>query len=73
MSNLQDIKSKLELQIESGATLNIGDEITYSDSSNYEEFVVTEFFDGGFLVKNDSSERDLWFGNIQCGWSLNNN
>ncbi len=67
---IQDMKSKLELQIEAGDTVRVGDVILYFDAENYEHFRVKELFEGGFLVSNDSTEKDLWYGKIQHGWEL---
>jgi hypothetical protein len=50
--------------------VKVGSTLIYSDSCNYQKWVVTELFEGGFLAEDDYEERDFWFDKLQKGWEL---
>jgi hypothetical protein len=50
--------------------IKVGTKLVYCDASNYQVWIVTELFDGGFLAKDDYEEKDFWFGRLQRGWEI---
>ena len=68
-----DIIFDLKSQVESNQKLlNVNDTLIYQDSVNYQEWVVTELFEGGFEAKDDYENKDFYFNELQIGWSFKN-
>jgi hypothetical protein len=60
---------KSEVQLNQN-NIKVNDILIYSDASNFEKWLVTETFKGGFEAKNDFETKDFMFSELQYGWSI---
>jgi hypothetical protein len=50
--------------------INVNDVLIYCDHANFQKWIVTEIFDGGFEAKDDYETKDFYFNMLQTGWSI---
>ena len=56
-------------EVEKNQTLvRVNDVLWYIDGANFQQWIVTDVFDGGFEAKDDYETRIYFFNELQLGW-----
>lgn len=50
--------------------IQVGSKLNYSDNDNFQQWIVTDKFDGGFEAKDDYETKDFFYNELQHGWSV---
>jgi hypothetical protein len=67
MATIKTLVSEVELNQK---LICEGDKLIYCDNSNYQVWIVTELFEGGFEAICEGEVKDYRFNELQIGWEI---